>query len=325
MNIKFWIPIFCFAILFNLRMEGQQLPLYSQYMMNGFLFNPAVAGSDGYTTLGISARDHWVGFDNSPKTSALSIQGRLLRRNYRIRHNSIGAGKSMSKRSGRVGLGGYLFSDVNGAIERVGGQISYAYHIHMQNTQLSFGLAASTFQFKLATDKLDPKEYEPLLDGSFSNKVLVPDLSAGTYVLSTDYYAGFSIANLFQTRIKLGGSSFDYRMYRHYFLMAGYHFKQESDISFEPSFLIKGTEKTGFQADLQGRIYYMQNYYAGLTFRTGTAIGIILGAKLNKLYISYAFDYTLTSIQRHTYGSHELNVAVKFGDSARRYRWLIRY
>ncbi len=27
---------------------GQQLPVYSQYMMNMFLINPAVAGADGY-------------------------------------------------------------------------------------------------------------------------------------------------------------------------------------------------------------------------------------------------------------------------------------
>ena len=35
--------------------RGQQLPLYSQYMMNGFLLNPAVAGSDGYTTFNITS------------------------------------------------------------------------------------------------------------------------------------------------------------------------------------------------------------------------------------------------------------------------------
>jgi len=29
--------------------------------------------------------------------------------------------------------------------------------------------------------------------------------------------------------------------------------------------------------------------------------------------------------ERITYGTHELTVALKFGDSARRYRWLDRY
>jgi len=28
---------------------------------------------------------------------------------------------------------------------------------------------------------------------------------------------------------------------------------------------------------------------------------------------------------KHSYGSHEFMVAIKFGDNARRYRWLNRY
>ena len=40
---------------------SQQLPLYSQYMMNKFLLNPAVAGSEGYTAFNITAREQWIG------------------------------------------------------------------------------------------------------------------------------------------------------------------------------------------------------------------------------------------------------------------------
>jgi hypothetical protein len=40
-------------IIFTAFAEGQQLPLYSQYLYNKFLINPAVAGSDGFTSLDI--------------------------------------------------------------------------------------------------------------------------------------------------------------------------------------------------------------------------------------------------------------------------------
>jgi hypothetical protein len=43
------------------------------------------------------------------------------------------------------------------------------------------------------------------------------------------------------------------------------------------------------------------------------------------MYIGYAFDFTLQEIQRVTYGTHELTIAIRFGDSARKYRWLDRY
>jgi hypothetical protein len=41
--------------------------------------------------------------------------------------------------------------------------------------------------------------------------------------------------------------------------------------------------------------------------------------------MGYSLDFTFGEIQRITYGTHELNIAWKFGDSARRYRWLDRY
>jgi hypothetical protein len=43
------------------------------------------------------------------------------------------------------------------------------------------------------------------------------------------------------------------------------------------------------------------------------------------MYIGYAFDFTLQEIQRVTYGTHELTLAIRFGDTARKYRWLDRY
>jgi type IX secretion system PorP/SprF family membrane protein len=312
------------AVLSGYQVKSQQLPLYSQYDMNGFLLNPAKAGSDGFTTYAISSRDHMLGFDNSPKTYAFSFQTRLMRKSSQIKKNTLFS-KKVSKRSGRVGLGGYIFNDKNGYVNRVGAQFSYAYHVYLQNTQVSFGLAASTFQFQLYTSDLNFRDPEVIYNQDFSNKILVPDVSTGTYVLSENYFLGLSIANLFQTRVNIGGTPLDYRMYRHYFLMGCWRFNGEAVYSFEPSFLLKGTEKMGFQADLQIRVYYNKGFYGGVTYRTGSAVGCMVGGKVDRFYFSYAFDYSLRSIQNYSYGSHELNVAVKLGDNARRYRWLIRY
>lgn len=47
-----YIVVYLFAVL---SINAQQVPLYSQYMMNGFLLNPAVAGSEGYTAINLTA------------------------------------------------------------------------------------------------------------------------------------------------------------------------------------------------------------------------------------------------------------------------------
>lgn len=304
---------------------AQQLPLYSQYMMNGFLINPAIAGSDGYTTFSFTSRDNWVGIDNSPKTFAFSAQARLLRQNYQIRNRLLSHTKSLSKRSGRVGLGAYVFKDMNGLVSRTGAQFAYAYHIFLRNTQLSFGLAASTFQFKIDQDKLTFRNDEPLLAQGFDNLIFIPDFTAGVYLLTNKSFAGISAAQLFQSRVKVGEQNFDYRLKRHYYLMAGHRFDVNNDYEIEPSFLFKGSEAGFVQADINMKVYYKEFYWAGLTYRTQTSIGILIGGRSGRFYLGYAFDYNLSSLRKYTLGSHELNLAIKLGDSSRRYRWLIRY
>jgi hypothetical protein len=61
---------------------AQQVPMYSQYIMNGFLVNPSIAGRDGYSTINLTVREQWVGLADAPSTYAASFQTRLLRNSY---------------------------------------------------------------------------------------------------------------------------------------------------------------------------------------------------------------------------------------------------
>lgn len=307
--------------------KAQQLPLYSQYMMNGFLLNPAVAGSDGYTTFNLTAREQWIGFENAPRTHAFSIQTRILKKSFILKGAPVKRRVYKPSTKGRVGVGGYIFNDRNGLVTRTGIQLTYAYHIRLEETQLSFGLSGSAFQFRVNDAELtffDPRE--PLLSGGLRKVIFVPDANFGMYLLHNKYSAGFSVAQLFQSALKFGNKSFDdYRMLRHYYLMGAYRFDLNIDYQLEPSVLIKTTEQLLFQADINCKIYYKNSYWAGLSFRTSGALIAMAGVRVNQLYFGYAFDYTLTSIRKHSFGSHEVMIALKLGDNARRYRWLDRY
>ncbi len=74
--------------LIPLRGFGQQLPVYSQYMMNKFLINPAVAGSEGYTAFNLTSRKQWLGIKDAPLTFAASGQTRLTRGEFRWAQNT---------------------------------------------------------------------------------------------------------------------------------------------------------------------------------------------------------------------------------------------
>jgi type IX secretion system PorP/SprF family membrane protein len=319
--------LFCVFLIGDLTF-GQQLPIYSQYLYNKFLINPAVAGSDGFTTVNLTAREQWVGYYGAPRTFSLSVQTRLLKNSFGQKKSHARKNSSRPKNDGKVGFGGYLFSDRNGLVQRTGFQFSYAYHTWIQNTtQLSMGLALTGYQYKINEKEInfdDPNE--PWLNSDLRRGVFVPDASFGIYLLNAKYNIGFSADQLFQAAAKVGDSGYDnLKVDRQYYLFGSYDFDLRNDMILQPSFLIKMSEQFKPQADIGATFLYNQDFWGGLAYRTSGAIIANIGVKYQNMFIGYAFDFTLQEIQKVTYGTHEITLALKFGDATRRYRWLQRY
>ena len=305
---------------------SQQVPLYSQYMLNGFLLNPAVAGSEGYTAVNLTAREQWIGLQNGPGTYALSFQTRVLRKSYISRETSILKDQQENTRSGNIGVGGYFFKDRNGAVERTGFKGTYAYHIIFPESQLSFGLSFVAYQYRLNEDLINFADPGDVLWLGADKSVFIPDADAGVYYTASKYWAGLSVDQLFESTLKIGDSGYArYVMERNYYIMGGYDFEVKPEITISPSTLIKIAENGKLQADINGKIFIQQTYWGGLTYRTGHALIVMAGISIDKFMFGYAFDIGLNSIMKHSYGSHEFTFIVKFGDNARRYRWLNRF
>jgi type IX secretion system PorP/SprF family membrane protein len=312
-----------------IKITGQETPMYSQYMMNGFLFNPAIAGSEGYSSFNLTSRVQWLGIKDAPQTYSISFQTRLLRRNFILKRNSVKQKTNLQPtRTGRVGLGGNIITDHTGAFSRTGMQLTYAYHIFMRNSQLSFGLTGNLYQFKYdlaASQFADPISVAGVIT-ELNKPYYVPDASFGVHYLTENYYAGISIENILQSGIHVGNTLITQsQLLRTYYLTAAYRIKYSHDFDLEPSFLGKFNEKAGYLGDFGCKLYYKENYWFGVSVRTNKDFIALLGLKYNKLYIGYAFDYGISNLTTYTTGSHELMLALKFGDSVRRYRWIIRY
>lgn len=318
--------IFLFFICCNI-VGAQQLPLYSQYLYNKFLINPAVAGSDGYTSFNLTAREQWVGYSGAPQTFSFSGQTRLLKRKYIIKQTKKRE-VFRPKTDGKVGLGGYIFSDKNGLIQRTGFQASYSYHLWLQNsTQLSMGIAITGYYLKINEKEInfeDPNE--PWLNNDLRKGVFIPDAAFGIYLLNARYSFGFSSDQLFQAATKIGSAAYEkFTMSRHYYIFGSYSFQQGAYTELQPSFLFRMSEQLKPLADVSLTYIYNQALWAGLAYRTSGALIANIGVKYQNLWFGYSFDFTLQEIQRVTYGTHELTIALRFGDSSRKYRWLDRY
>jgi type IX secretion system PorP/SprF family membrane protein len=315
--------VFCLAFFLASQVGfGQQLPVYSQYMMNKFLINPAVAGSEGYTAFNMTSRKQWLGIKDAPLTFAASGQTRLKSSGSRGRSARSIDGKSV----GRVGLGGYIFNDRHGLVSRSGVQLTYAYHIPFESSQLSFGLSGTFWQFKL--DRASARLFNPddELFNSMDNSLFIPDVNLGVYYSDEQFFAGFSADQLFQSTFKFGGKGYDqYKLHRHFYLMGGYSFMVSDNLAIEPTMLLKTSQQWSMQMDLTVNFYFIENYWAGLSYRTPSSMVLMGGVRVDKFYFGYAFDFSFNSIMYHSYGSHEILIALKLGESTRKFKWLERY
>lgn len=322
--IRSYILIPVLLLMLFLPGKAQQQPMISQYMMNKYLVNPAMAGVTGYTDINITARQQYTGFHNPPQTFLLSAQTRLLEDSWILRRQKVEKKAKQASRARHVGLGGYVFNDKNGIISRTGMGLTYGYHINIRNSyQLSFGISAKAYQFKLDDrDAMVLDEMDPLL---LNNKksFFVPDASTGIYISGRGIYGGLAVTELFGSSLKLGKNRFkNYHTMRHFNLIAGYKWAATESLILEPSVLAKATVST-LQADVSLRLFYQGNYWLGLTYRTNNTLVTMAGFNLEGFYLGYAYDASLGAFRNYSGGSHEIIIGYRLGDNnTRRARWL---
>jgi type IX secretion system PorP/SprF family membrane protein len=322
------LPAIVLSFIFGTAV-AQQVPMYSQYVMNGFLINPSFAGRDGYTTVNLTVREQWVGMAGAPSTYAVSGQTRLLKNSYISKSTSVRKKLVKPTKGGKVGLGGYIFNDNNGIMKRTGAQAAYAYHIQMGQSggypnDLALGLALTAYQFSINTDGLIYDPDDPILN-SYDRSVFITDFNFGASFTTSKYYVGLAMTNLLRGSLIFGDTSATKRNeLGHFFLTGGYKFPLNNDFTLEPAAFIKSSDMLfkSVQMDLTARVFYKDNYWAGLSWRTNDALIMLMGLKYDRFIFAYAFDFTLTDIRKQSMGTHELTLAVKFGESARRYRWI---
>jgi len=298
------VILLCLASLTN----AQQLPMYSQYLTNDFILNPAIAGSKPYFPIQINSRVQWSGLGTiAPKTNTLSYH--------------------MPLAYDAIGIGAIVMQDETGPYSQIGLTLSLAYHIKLNEynaTHLSLGLSGLMTQHTLNQDELTFHNPDPEFQGSYSK--LVPDASFGAYLYSNNFSLSASAHQLFESIFKKSVQDIfgDNSQVRHYFAHASYRINIYSDLVVEPSLLVKSTEVSPTQLDVNARVIIDNNYWAGLSFRSSKSLIVLAGLNIGNIFLSYSYDYGISSLSSVASGSHEVSLGFNINDKRKRrhsYYW----
>jgi type IX secretion system PorP/SprF family membrane protein len=275
---------------------SQQLPQYSQYMLNEMAINPAVAGRSEFAEVRSNSRHQWSGITDAPRTYMLTLHGPISDLN--------------------MGLGMNLYTDIVGPTRRTGLSFAYGYHLRLDETNfLSMGLSAGIQQWGIDGHKITLREEGDLQLLTNYRTTIVPDFGLGFYFHDKNrYYAGISIPQLHQSPLQLYPNTFkNSRLASQVNLNGGYQFDIDENFKVEPSMLLKYSWPAPPKLDVGVRGLYKDMVWLGAVYRHRDAISILAGYMYEDyLMVGYSYDVTTTELRKYSSGTHELMLGLRF-------------
>jgi type IX secretion system PorP/SprF family membrane protein len=284
--------------MLSIESYGQQDPQYTQYMYNMNIVNPAYAGSRETLNIGFLYRTQWVGLDGSPETFVTSIDAP-------IREN--------------MGVGLSFFADKIGPVKEQNVYVDFSYTIETSSTgKLAFGVKAGVTFLDALLTSLDLGDDIPdeLFDEDINDAY--PNIGAGAYYYTNNFYASFSIPNMLnQIHLeKEGGVVSAAAEKMHYFFSTGYVFDVNENLKLKPSTFIKGTTGAPVSIDIAANALIYNKLEFGVSWRIDDSVnGIVMFEVAPLLRIGYAYDYTTTNLGDFNSGSHEIMLLFTISNS----------
>jgi type IX secretion system PorP/SprF family membrane protein len=267
---------------------AQQQLRRSQFVTNTYLANPAVAGTESGTMLSSTYRQQWAGFAGGPTTMLLS--------GHRALPNGLGAGFVLYN------------DDMGGAFRQSGMELTGAYSVLLNNQDaVSFGLSMKGNQFVFDGTDLEVYQQGDEALPQTRESTFGLDFNAGVMVYGQDYYFGMAVFNLIQDRLNLSGDENLNRMVRHYHFMGSYLYDLDNLWAVQSSVLLRMTNATAPQLDLNVRGILNGTYWLGMGFRPQDAFVLSLGMNYREFTFAYNYDISTGNNLLGAH-SHELSV-----------------
>jgi type IX secretion system PorP/SprF family membrane protein len=317
-------------LLLGLCCFAQQRPQYTQYVLNNYLLNPALSGIENYVDIKLGYRKQWTGIDNAPQTSFVTANWNLgsdylwktalslpdkgddpMSRNYMQNYTSSPA---------HHGMGVTAVSDKLGPLSRFDANLTYAYHLQLNNTyNFSVGVAAGISRVALDINALTFED-QSRVDPSIANGIpsqLKPDLSLGVWLYGGRLFAGASVQQILQQKLSFTNDP-NYNMGKevpHFFITAGYKLYIDNEISVIPSIMVKQVSPVPTSVDVNLKMLFKDRLWLGGSYRKDDSFSAMAGINISKLLnLTYAYDFTTSGLNQVSNGSHEIVLGVQLNN-----------
>ena len=274
--------------------RAQQDAHFTQYMFNQLLYNPGFAGVEGTSTFNLMHRAQWAGYQSTfdgggaPTTSTLNFSTPI----YKL----------------HSGFGAEIINDNLGPSNAMAIRASYAYHLDIKESKLSFGLRFGVISKSINFDQYRWADPDDPYNIEGKETQAQPDLGVGVYYRSKKFFTGLSVDHLLDAKFNFGIDDLSNSLEPNFYLLAGYDYTVSYNLVITPSILLKSDFNT-YSFDVSAIATYNEKMWGGISFRQSEAAIIMLGYSLfkdNSLKFGYAFDYIIQNQEAKQATSHEI-------------------
>lgn len=285
------ILLLLLVVISGVNALAQQDPLYSQYMLNPFIINPAYSGMT--TDLNASAmyRKQWAGFEGSPVTFNANA------------HIALSANK--------MGAGLIVLQDQIGTDKTTEVTAAYAYHLPLNDKlKLSFGLQGGVINYYSDYSNI---KFNPA-DVKFTNtSEWMPNFGSGFMLYSEKFMIGLSVPKMLKTTSVV--QSVTTGLYtQHAYLYGAYVLPLSYRIKLKPWILARAVSGAPVSLDYAASIKVDDSYTLGLFTRSFSTYGFLAQINLgDNLRFGYVFELPTKNSVGTSYTTHEFTLGVRLG------------
>lgn len=270
---------------------AQQDPIYSQYILNPQVINPAYSGLTNNLNLNASYRMQWMGLEGQPNTFNLNGNTSLL-------DNKAGAGFMLSHDQ----IGNTQNTELNA---------SFAYKLELGHDRMvSFGMQAGLINYRI--DNSDLNIYDEG-DEVFMNNERGTSLNIGAGLIfkGQDFLIGISVPRMLPTKFKAGEREFE--LYnQHYYIFGAYVLYLNEQIKFKPTALVRAVKGASVSADIGANIILNSIHTAGMFTRNFKTYGILVQTLYReKFRFGYVFELPTSKSVGTRFTTHEISVGLR--------------
>jgi type IX secretion system PorP/SprF family membrane protein len=143
-------------------------------------------------------------------------------------------------------------------------------------------------------------------------------VGAGIFYRTEEIYFGASVLNINESQLNYTPSETtfseaNYNLRRHYYVTAGYNMQLPNPAwEIKPAVLLNSDARSTY-LDLNLTCAYNKKIWAGVSYRSGTAIVGMLGLEIYEgLKVGFSYDVQTTAVVNQSQGSYEILLNYSF-------------